>query len=96
MASSTAILGYRYLPFTLRAEDSTRSSTEVAFLSLTVANTSLNIYQSGMARNLLFDENKRVTGVNVTVLGMKPYTPPLSQAETHGQETPHHSPLQEK
>jgi choline dehydrogenase len=68
------LLGYGYWPFTLRAEDSTRSSTEVAFLSQTAARTSLKIYQSCMARNLLFDENKRATGVNVTAGGRKPFT----------------------
>lgn len=68
------LIGYGYWPFTLREEDSTRSSTEVAFLSRTAARTSLKIYQSCMARNLLFDANKRATGVNVTVNGLKPFT----------------------
>lgn len=68
------LLGYGYWPFTLREADSTRSSTEVAFLSRTAARTSLKIYQSCMARNLLFDNNKRATGVNVTINGLKPFT----------------------
>jgi len=67
------MLGYGYWPFTLRAEDSTRSSTESAFLSRTATRTSLKIYQSCMARNLLFGENKRATGVNVTVAGTRPF-----------------------
>ena len=67
------MLGYGYWPFTLRAEDSTRSSTESAFLSRAATRTSLKIYQSCMARNLLFDENKRATGVNVTVAGVRPF-----------------------
>ncbi|CAN9260261.1 unnamed protein product [Alternaria alternata] len=67
------LLGYGYWPFTLRPEDSTRSSTESAFLSHTAARTSLKIYQSCMARNILFDESKRATGVNVTAGGMKPF-----------------------
>ncbi|CAN9275364.1 unnamed protein product [Alternaria alternata] len=67
------LLGYGYWPFTLRPEDSTRSSTESAFLSHTAARTSLRIYQSCMARNILFDESKRATGVNVTAGGMKPF-----------------------
>jgi choline dehydrogenase len=68
------LLGYGYWPFTLREKDSTRSSTEVAFLSRTAAKTSLKIYQSCMARNLLFDSTKRATGVNVTANGMRPFT----------------------
>ncbi|KAH7401726.1 hypothetical protein DE146DRAFT_715943 [Phaeosphaeria sp. MPI-PUGE-AT-0046c] len=68
------LIGYGYWPFTLREADSTRSSTEIAFLSRTAARTSLKIYQSCMARNLLFDGNKRATGVNVTVHGLKPFT----------------------
>jgi choline dehydrogenase len=68
------LLGYGYWPFTLRAEDSTRSSTESAFLSRTAARTSMKIYQSCMARNLLFDNNKYAIGVNVTVAGVKPFT----------------------
>jgi choline dehydrogenase len=68
------LLGYGYWPFTLRAEDSTRSSTESAFLSPAAARTSLKIYQSCMARHILFDENKRAIGVNVTVAGLKPFT----------------------
>ncbi|CAN9290500.1 unnamed protein product [Alternaria alternata] len=67
------LLGYGYWPFTLRPEDSTRSSTESAFLSHTAARTSLKVYQSCMARNILFDESKRATGVNVTAGGMKPF-----------------------
>ena len=67
------MLGYGYWPFTLRAEDSTRSSTESAFLSRTATRTSLKIYQSCMARNLLFGENKRATGVNVTIAGTRPF-----------------------
>jgi len=67
------LLGYGYWPFTLRPEDSTRSSTESAFLSPTAAKTSLKIYQSCMVRKLLFDESKRAIGVNVTVAGMKPF-----------------------
>ncbi|KAH8624812.1 Versicolorin B synthase [Alternaria alternata] len=67
------LLGYGYWPFTLRPEDSTRSSTESAFLSHTAARTSLKIYQSCMARNILFDESKRATGVNVTAGGMTPF-----------------------
>ncbi|KAI5372519.1 Versicolorin B synthase [Alternaria alternata] len=67
------LLGYGYWPFTLKPEDSTRSSTESAFLSHTAARTSLKIYQSCMARNILFDESKRATGVNVTAGGMKPF-----------------------
>lgn len=66
--------GYGYWPFTLRSEDSTRSSTEVAFLSRTAAKTPLKIYQSCMVRNLLFDSKKRATGVNITVNGLKPFT----------------------
>jgi choline dehydrogenase len=68
------LFGYGYWPFTLRPKDSTRSSTEVAFLSRTAAKTSLKIYQSCMVRNILFDSNKRAIGVNVTVNGQKPFT----------------------
>lgn len=67
------LLGYGYWPFTLRPEDSTRSSTESAFLSRTAARTSLKIYQSCMARNILFDDSKRAIGVNVTVAGRRPF-----------------------
>lgn len=35
--------------------------------------TSLRIYRSCMARNLLFDSSKRATGVHVTVNGLKPF-----------------------
>jgi choline dehydrogenase len=68
------LLGYGYWPFTIRQEDSTRSSAEVAFLSRAAARTSLKIYQSCMARNLIFNKNKRATGVNVTAGGLKPFT----------------------
>ncbi|KAG9191256.1 hypothetical protein G6011_09344 [Alternaria panax] len=68
------LLGCGYWPFTLRPKDSTRSSTKSAFLSQTAARTSLKIYQSCMARTLLFNESKRAIGVNVTASGMKPFT----------------------
>ncbi|KAF2831897.1 alcohol oxidase [Ophiobolus disseminans] len=68
------LLGYGFWPVTLRPDDSTRSSTEVAFLSRTAAQTSMKIYQSSMVRNILFDSNKRATGVNVTNAGERPFT----------------------
>lgn len=68
------LLGYGSWPFTLRPDDSTRSSTEVAFLSRTAARTSMKIYQSSMARKILFDSNKRAVGVNVTNAALKPFT----------------------
>jgi choline dehydrogenase len=68
------LLGYSYWPFTLRPDDSTRSTTEVGFLSPTAARTSMKIYQSAMVRNILFDSNKHATGVNVTLNGLKPFT----------------------
>jgi choline dehydrogenase len=68
-----SLFGYGYWPFTLRPEDSTRSSAEMAFLSPTAAKTSLKIYQSYMAHNLLFN-GTRAMGVNVTANGMKPFT----------------------
>jgi len=69
-----ALVGYSYWPFTLRPNDSTRSSTEVGFLSPTAARTTMRVYQSSMVRNILFDSNKRATGVNVTIAGIKPFT----------------------
>ncbi|KAF2759898.1 alcohol oxidase [Pseudovirgaria hyperparasitica] len=67
------LLGYGYWSFTLNPEDSTRSSTETSFLSPALEKTSLKVYQSCMARNILFDENKKATGVNVTVQGIKSF-----------------------
>lgn len=71
--ASGVLSGYGYTAYTIDPATSTRSSAEVALLSPETANTALQIYQSCMARNIVFDDQKRAIGVNVTVNGIKPF-----------------------
>ncbi|THW19997.1 alcohol oxidase [Aureobasidium pullulans] len=73
--NSGNLTGYGYFPSTIDPVTGLRSSAESGLLSPAIAKSPLlTIYQSCMARNILFDGQKRATGVNVTVDGIKPFT----------------------
>ncbi|CAD0114436.1 unnamed protein product [Aureobasidium uvarum] len=72
--NSGDLRGYGYFPSTIDPVTGLRSSAESGLLSPALSKAPLlTVYQSCMARNILFDGQKRATGVNVTVEGIKPF-----------------------
>ena len=60
------IMGYGYTAFTMDSKTQTRSSSEASYLREALAQTAnLNIYKNTIAKKILFDSQKRATGVIV-------------------------------
>jgi choline dehydrogenase len=86
--NSGNLTGYGYFPSTIDPVTGLRSSAESGLLSPAIAKSPLlTIYQSCMARNILFDGQKRATGVNVTVDGIKPFTLTARKEVIHSYRT---------
>ncbi|KAF2084722.1 GMC oxidoreductase [Saccharata proteae CBS 121410] len=71
--NSGELLGVQYSTATLNPDDSTRSSSESSFLqtALKSGRTNLQVYVDAMAKRILFDDNKRATGVEIDSAGAK-------------------------
>ena len=63
--------GYATITLTQDPADESRSSSEASFLRKTLASTNLVIYTHAMAKRVLFDVDKRATGVSVEVGGVQ-------------------------
>ena len=64
------IMGYSYSPMTLDRDTQTRDSSETSFLRQALASeTNLNFYPQTLARQILFDSDKKATGVLVDAMG---------------------------
>ncbi|MCJ1316773.1 hypothetical protein MMC15_002094 [Xylographa vitiligo] len=72
-ANSGNLLGYTELTFTIDPQTATRSSSETSFLQDSIQKSTLQVYQQTLANKILFDSNKKATGVSVTT-GGKDYT----------------------
>lgn len=70
---SGSLLGQSYSMFTINATDMTRDSSETSFLRKGLAYPNYIVYQSTLAKRILFDRNKKATGVVVDTRG-KRYT----------------------
>ncbi|KAH2804908.1 hypothetical protein KXW38_000762 [Aspergillus fumigatus] len=66
--NSGSLFGAQYGSFTIRPSDETRSSSQAAFLSPLPSSAYLKIYQSTMAKRILFNPQKQASGVRVTGL----------------------------
>ncbi|KAI4718601.1 putative choline dehydrogenase [Aureobasidium sp. EXF-10727] len=62
--------GYASITLTIDPADETRSSSETSFLRTALADTDLVVYTHALAKRILFDADKRATGVLVDVAGM--------------------------
>lgn len=69
--SSGDLIGYAQATLTIDLIDETRSSSETSFLRTAIASSSssLQVYHSTFAKRILFDGNKRATGVMVATAG---------------------------
>ncbi|KAL8784755.1 MAG: hypothetical protein Q9213_003786 [Squamulea squamosa] len=70
---SGALLGQSYSMLTINATDMTRDSSETSFLRRGLSYPNYIVYQSTLAKKILFDGNKTATGVIVDTQG-KEYT----------------------
>ncbi|KAL9611865.1 MAG: hypothetical protein Q9167_003519 [Letrouitia subvulpina] len=66
---SGSLLGQSYSMFTINATDMTRDSSETSFLRRGLANPNYKVYQMTMGKKILFDANKKATGVIVDTQG---------------------------
>ncbi|ODM16763.1 hypothetical protein SI65_07728 [Aspergillus cristatus] len=69
--TSGALNGSAYVLETINAADQTRESSETAFLQLALESTSLTVYQSTLAKKVLFDSEKTANGVLVESDGIE-------------------------
>ena len=65
--------GYNYFAFTIDPETGLRSSAETAFLSPAMGSGRLTVYQWSTAQRILFDDEKRATGVEINLQNLPPY-----------------------
>ena len=73
--NSGSLMGAQYCTSTIRPEDQTRSSSAASFLKKALDDrlNNLKVYTATRAEKILFDENKRATGVRVKT-GLVSYT----------------------
>ncbi|RAL67416.1 hypothetical protein DID88_008171 [Monilinia fructigena] len=68
-----SLIGSSYVTFTLDAQKMTRESSETSFLRVGLQSPDLKVYTLSLAKKILFDENKKATGVLVETGGY-PFT----------------------
>lgn len=71
--TSGKLLGSSYCLSTIEASTMTRESSETAFLEPALSNSNLYVFQSTLGKKIIFDADKRATGVQVDTEG-KVYT----------------------
>ncbi|CAL5867166.1 uncharacterized protein PFLUO_LOCUS1378 [Penicillium psychrofluorescens] len=59
------LMGHQFCVMTIRESDQTRSSSESGFLRGSLGYTTLSVYQTTLAKKILFDAQKRAVGVEV-------------------------------
>ncbi|KAI0869671.1 GMC oxidoreductase [Hypoxylon argillaceum] len=66
---SGELLGQSYVMSTITADAQTRDSSETSFLQRALAYPNYSVYTLTQAKRILFDEQKKATGVEVDTLG---------------------------
>ncbi|RAK98988.1 GMC family oxidoreductase [Aspergillus ibericus CBS 121593] len=70
--TSGRLIGYSYSLATIQADNQQRETSETAYLQPAIAeNLNLIIYQSTLAKQVLFDSSKKATGVRVVSAGQE-------------------------
>ena len=67
--NSGKLLGYSEFTVTVDPQAGIRSSSETSFMQEAIATTTLQVYQSTLAKSIVFDDRKTATGVNVVTAG---------------------------
>jgi choline dehydrogenase len=63
--NSGRLIGYATITAAIDPKEATRSSSETSFLQLAAQNSNIKLYPQTMGSRILFDGNKRATGVEV-------------------------------
>lgn len=71
--SSGNLSGYGHYPLTIDPITGTRSASD-QLLQAAIKTTSLKMYAMSQVRNIIFDGNNTAVGLNVTTMGVKPFT----------------------
>lgn len=71
--SSGNLSGYGHYPFTIDPSTGTRSASD-QLLYEAMRTTSLKMYAMSQVRNIVFDGDNTATGLNITTMGVKPFT----------------------
>lgn len=71
--TSGKLIGHTYQPTVIDPADQSRSTSETAFLNLALKTTDMMVYTKALVTKILFDGNKKATGVSVETEGV-PYT----------------------
>ncbi|KAL9026071.1 MAG: hypothetical protein Q9196_005208 [Gyalolechia fulgens] len=71
-SNAGSLIGYGPQTFTLNPVGATRDSSKTSFLEFAMQNTNIKIYQRTTAKRILFDGNKKATGVVVEMQGIHP------------------------
>ncbi|KAF5389347.1 hypothetical protein D9757_004364 [Collybiopsis confluens] len=72
--NSGSLLGAQWTAASINPNGAIRSSSEEAFLSASVNRTNFKVFDSTMAKKILFDDAKNAVGVEVNVTGYPPFT----------------------
>lgn len=67
--NSGELLGFSEFTSSIDPEAGTRSSSETSFLQQAISSTTLQVYQSTLAKKIIFDEKKNAVGVYVETAG---------------------------
>lgn len=70
--NSGKLIGYGTMSSTVNPEAATRDTSQTSFVQKAMDNTNIKLYQTTTAKRILFDENKRATGVQVEGQGATP------------------------
>ncbi len=72
--NSGAVMGAQWSTATIDPNGEQRSSSQESFLTASANRTNLKVFQLTMAKKILFDSDKKATGVQVAIDGLNPFT----------------------
>ncbi len=72
--NSGKLIGYSAATVSVDPRTATRSSSETSFLQSAAKNSSIKIYPNTLAKRILFDSDKRATGVEVQAASLHNFT----------------------
>ncbi|EME81572.1 uncharacterized protein MYCFIDRAFT_138304 [Pseudocercospora fijiensis CIRAD86] len=72
--NSGSLMGAQYCSSTIQPDNQNRDSSQTSFLDAASGRSNLKVYSVTKAKKILFDSNKKATGVSVVSAGLAPYT----------------------
>ena len=67
--NSGSLLGFAEFALSLDPTSATRSSSETSFLQAAIASSTIRVYQSALAKRILFNDSKVASGVEISIGG---------------------------